>query len=115
MVRHAGLALGLLLSWTLSSLPASAQRGGRTEVVKVTVTQLSILDNFLSRTQRTAISPFSAPITVEVPIGVAASVCGVSAQALSRLGDEAQCTAVSGSRALAQLVMRQIISQRRSF
>ena len=49
------------------------------------------------------------PVTVQVPVGIAANVCGVNANVLARQGTgAAQCTATSTSTALNQLVQRQI-------
>ena len=49
------------------------------------------------------------PVTVQVPVGIAANVCGVNANVLARQGvGAAQCTATSTSTALNQLVQRQI-------
>lgn len=50
------------------------------------------------------------PVTVQVPIGVAATVCGVAANVLGqqRGSGNAGCTASSTSTALDQIVLRQI-------
>lgn len=50
------------------------------------------------------------PVTVQVPVGVAATVCGVAASVLgTNLGSgNAACTARSTSQALDQVVLRQI-------
>lgn len=50
------------------------------------------------------------PVTVQVPIGVAATVCGVQANVLAsnNKGGEAECDATSTSQALNQVVQRQI-------
>lgn len=50
------------------------------------------------------------PVTVQVPIGVAATVCGVQANVLAsdNKGGEAACDATSTSQALNQVVKKQI-------
>ena len=50
------------------------------------------------------------PVTVQAPIGVAATVCGVAANVLGqqRNAGNASCTASSTSTALDQLVQRQL-------
>lgn len=50
------------------------------------------------------------PVTVQVPVGVAATVCGVAASVLGQTRDagNAACTASSTSTALDQIVLRQI-------
>lgn len=53
------------------------------------------------------------PVTVQVPIGVAANVCNVSAAVLAqqRGTGAAPCEATSTNRALNQFVQRQLLSQ----
>jgi len=49
------------------------------------------------------------PVTVQVPIGVAANVCGVNANVLAQQGaGTANCAAKTTSTALDQVVLRQI-------
>ncbi len=49
------------------------------------------------------------PVTVQVPVGVAANVCGVNANVLAQQGAGlASCTATSASTALNQIVQRQL-------
>jgi hypothetical protein len=52
----------------------------------------------------------SIPVTAQVPVSVAASVCGVSVSALaaSVANGQASCTAVTTSPQLAQVVQQQI-------
>jgi hypothetical protein len=106
------LAAALTVTSTLA-IPASAQVSLPAGLVNVTIQDVSILNNFLNDAQIAALNNVSLPITVQAPIGVAANVCGVSAAVLGRAGSAAQCNATSGSRALAQVVNRQVLSQRR--
>lgn len=50
------------------------------------------------------------PVTVQVPVGVAATVCGVNANVLAQQKNagDAACEATSSSQALTQIVQRQI-------
>ena len=54
------------------------------------------------------------PVNVEVPVGVAANVCGVDANVLARQdkGSAPSCQAKNKSQALNQQVQRQIVSQK---
>lgn len=96
--------------------PAFAQvnTGSGNGLVAVNIQDVSILNNFLNNDQIAALNGVSVPITVQVPIGVAANVCGVSAAVLGRSGNtNPTCTAKSGSKALAQNVITQTLSQKR--
>jgi hypothetical protein len=110
LMMAAAIAVGV------STAPAVAQNidlsGG---LVDVTIQDVTILDNFLNETQIAALNNLNVPITVQVPIGVAANICGVNANVLAqqeRAGG-AECTAESGSQALAGFVSRQLLDQRR--
>ena len=96
--------------------PAVAQVDIGGGLVDVTVQNVSILNNFLNDSEVALLNNVSVPITVQVPIGIAANVCGVNAnviaQAIKQDGDY-NCNATSGSRALAQQVLRQEVRQNR--
>jgi hypothetical protein len=74
-----------------------------------------VLNDFLNDTQIAALNNLNVPITVQVPIGIAANVCDVSANVLAQQAKNggATCTAESGSQALAQSVNRQLLKQKR--
>ena len=90
--------------------PALAQQGG---LVNVSIDDVSVLNNFLDGSQIAALNNVSVPVTVQVPIGVAANVCGIDANVLAHqaLQGGATCSATNGSRALAQEVNRQLLRQ----
>ena len=92
--------------------PASAQQAG---LVNVEIDDVTILENFLNDTQIAALNNLNVPITVQVPIGIAANVCDVNANVLAQQMKDggAKCDAESGSRALAQAVNRQLLRQNR--
>jgi hypothetical protein len=99
-----------------TATPALAQvnTGSGNGLVAVNVQDVSILNNFLNNDQISALNNLGVPITVQVPIGVAANVCGVSAAVLGKSGGtNPTCTAKSGSRALAQNVITQKLNQKR--
>ena len=99
---------------SMTAAPAASQVNLSQGLVNVTITDVSILNNFLNDTQIAALSNVTVPITVQVPIGVAANVCNVSAAVLGQSGPAGgKCEAKSGSRALAQVVNRQVLSQQR--
>lgn len=97
------------------SAPAMAQINTSQGLVNVTIGDVSILNDFLNDTQVAALNNLSVPITVQVPVGIAANVCGVSANVLAsqKKAGDATCAATSGSQALAQSVNRQLLSQKK--
>ena len=103
----------------VSATPGLAQvnTGSGNGLVAVNIQDVSILNNFLNNDQIAALNDISAPITVQVPIGVAANVCpnvgaAVLAQKLKQ-GGTATCNATTGSKALAQNVITQTLKQKR--
>lgn len=54
------------------------------------------------------------PVNVQVPVGVAAGVCGIDANVLARQdkGSTASCPAKNKSQALNQQVQRQLVAQK---
>jgi hypothetical protein len=86
----------------ISAAPAAAQQNG---LVNVDVTNvlnnldLDLLNNSLNNN------------TVQVPIGVAANVCGVNANVLAaqKNGGDAKCTATTTSKALKQAAKKQAV------
>ena len=96
-----------------AATPALAQTGG-SGLVAVNVQNVDILKNFLNDTQVAALNNVTVPVTVNVPIGVAATVCGVNANVLAqqKKGDDpVTCTARNGSKALANAFATQQLSQ----
>ena len=94
------------------AVPATAAQSG---LVNVSIDDVSILNNFLNGAQIAALNNLSVPVSVQVPIGVAANVCDVSANVLAQQakGGTATCTAKSGSQALAQNVNKQLLSMKK--
>jgi hypothetical protein len=106
----------LLAAVALAATPALAQvnTGSGNGLVAVNVQDVSILNNFLNNDQISALNNLGVPITVQVPIGVAANVCNVSAAVLAKqAAGAAPCDAKSGSKALAQNIITQKLNQKR--
>jgi hypothetical protein len=96
--------------------PALAQvnTGSGNGLVAVNVQNVDILKNFLNNAQISALDNVTVPVTVNVPIGVAANVCNVSAALLAKQAAvAAPCDAKSGSKALAQNFVSQVLNQKR--
>lgn len=98
-----------------AATPSFAQVGNSQGLVNVTVTDVTILDDFLNDTQIAALNGLNVPITAQVPISVAANVCNTTVALLSaqRKAGDAACNATSGSDALAKQVVRQRLSQKK--
>ena len=114
-MRKLMIAAALAASSALTVAPAAAQISVAPGLVTVNVQDVSILNNFLNGAQIAALNNLNVPVTVQAPISVAANVCGTTVALLSaarRTGDAA-CTATSGSRALADIVNRQLLRQNR--
>ena len=111
MLKHSLVAAACVLACASATAPAFAQQSG---LVNVNVSDVSVLDNFLNGAQIAALNNLTGPITVQVPVGVAANVCGVTVAVLHQgpIGG-ATCTATSGSQALAHAVSRQVLQQSR--
>ena len=91
--------------------PVLAQVNTSGGLVNVSVQNVDILKNFLNNDQIAALNNLG-PITVQVPVGVAANVCGVSAAVLGKSTANPVCTANNGSRALANAVAQQKLNQK---
>ena len=100
---------------TMTATPALAQVNLSQGLVDVTIQDVSILNNFLNNDQISALNNLSVPVTVQVPVGIAATVCDVSANVLAsqKKSGTTTCAAKSGSKALAQNVIKQKLSQKK--
>ena len=97
-----------------AATPALAQVNTGSGLVAVNVQNVDILKNFLNNDQISALDNVSVPVTVNVPIGVAANVCNISAAVLAKqAADAAPCDAKNGSKALAQNFVSQVLNQKR--
>ena len=114
-MRKLMIAAALAATSTLAVAPAAAQLNVAPGLVTVNVQDVSLLNNFLNDTQIAALNNLALPVTVQAPISVAANVCGTTVALLSaaRKTGDAACTATSGSRALAKIVNRQALRQKK--
>lgn len=102
--NFAAASLFVLLAMAQTT-PGMAQQSG---LVNVDVSNVA---NNIARNINVDVSQI--PVTVQVPIGIAANVCGVNANVLAQQGaGAAQCAATSTTSALDNLVQRQIKSNR---
>jgi len=93
----------------ITSTAALAQNVSANNLVSVQLSNVSLLNN-LARDLDVNVSQI--PVTVQVPIGIAATVCNVSAAVLAQGGDAGgQCTAETTTRAFNSAVGRQLITQ----
>lgn len=102
LVTASALALGLL------SGPALAQPVNANNLVSVNLSNIRVeLVDLLD------VEDNQIPVTVQVPIGVAATVCNTQANVLAsdNKADGAECDAKSTSQALNQIVQKQIDGQ----
>ena len=98
--------------------PALAQNAGG--LVTVQVTDVDILKNSLNNNDVDVLNnlvnnnQISVPVNLQVPIGIAATVCDVSANVLAKQvkGGEATCTAENSSKALGGIIAKQVLNQR---
>jgi hypothetical protein len=101
---------------TTAAVPAIGQVGNSQGLVAVQIQNVDILNNFLNDTQIAALNNLGVPITVQAPISVAANVCDTTVALLSaqrKANSPATCDAKSGSAALASIVQRQKLKQKK--
>ena len=107
-MRNLMMAGALALGTATMASPAAAQV--QNGLANVTVGDV-ILRDILTDVEITALNDLDVlndnQIQVQVPIGIAANVCGVSAAVLGKAGTAAACEAKSGSKALAQQIRKQ--------
>ena len=98
-----------------ATAPAIGQIGNSQGLIAVQIQNVDILNNFLNDAQIAALNDLAIPITVQVPISVAANVCDttVAVLAAARKTGDNTCDAASGSAALADIVQRQKLKQNR--
>ena len=114
-MRKLILAGALALGSASLAMPASAQVQVPSGLVNVTVGNV-ILQDILTDVEITALNDLDIlnnnQIQVQVPIGVAANVCGISAAVIGKSTSNPVCTAESGSQALAQAIRKQHLRNR---
>ena len=112
-MRKMMLAGALALGAASIAAPATAQvlTGGLINVT-VPVSDVSILNDSLNKNQIAALNDIAVPVIVQVPVAVAANVCGTTVAVLSAAGSGGACTATSGNKTLGQAIVRQTLKQK---
>ncbi len=106
---------------TMAAAPATAQVAVG-NLVNVQIGDIDILRNSLNNNDVRILNDFlnnnnisaTTPITVQVPLGVAANVCGDAAVALLaqiKQTGSATCTATNSSRAMSNAIVRTVQNQ----
>jgi hypothetical protein len=99
---------------SMASVPALGQVAGG--LVTVQVTNVDVLRNSLNGNDVDVLNNLlnnnqvAVPVNVQVPVGIAANVCGISVLAARAL--TAPCTATNSSGALGQAVSKQVLHRR---
>lgn len=112
-MRKLMIAASLALGSAAVAMPATAQVQVPAGLVNVTVGNV-ILNDILTGVEINALNDLDVlndnQIQVQVPIGIAATVCNVSAAVLAKqAAGAAPCEAKSGSQALAQAIRKQYL------
>lgn len=100
------LALALALAMVVA-VPVFAQQNNQQSGL-VNVSLQNVANNIAQH-----INVSNIPVSVQVPVGVAATVCNIDANVLARQAQQGQasCTAQQTSTALEQIVQRQVNQQ----
>ena len=120
-MRKIMMAAALLTGSTFATTPSVAQQAGA-GLITVQVADIDILRNSLNKNDVDILNnsnlvsgnALAAPISVQVPIGIAANVCGTTVALLTAAlaaGDNT-CDATTASRALGQAVAKQKLATR---
>jgi hypothetical protein len=99
----------IAIAAVMAAAPALAQQGGNGLVV----VNIENVANNIARDINVDVS--NIPVTVQVPVSVAAAVCGLNVNALARQGrggDTRSCDATSNNAALNRIVQRSVTRQR---
>ena len=114
-MRKILMAGALALGTASIAIPASAQVQVPSGLVNVTVGNV-ILEDILTDVEINALNDLDVlnnnQIQVQVPIGVAANVCGISAAVIGKSTSNPACGAKSGSQALAQAIRKQYLRKK---
>ena len=95
------LTAAAVAALTATPIAAQVQQG----LVNVTIEDINIVRNALNNNNVNV----AVPVNVQVPIGVAANVCGISVAAIREQNNT--CTAKTATQALGQALSKQGIGQ----
>ena len=106
MKMRRGIAIAVVSLGLGGAFAAQAQQSGLVNV------DLSNLKADIAKDINVDVSQI--PVNVQVPVGIAANVCGVDANVLARQdkGSTPTCTGKTKSQALNQQVQRQLVAQK---
>ena len=113
-MRKTLFAIAAATGLMTAAVPASAQQNG---LVNVTVTDIDILRNSLNNNDVRVLNNLlnnnqvAVPVVLQVPIGIAANVCGTTVAVLAAAGSGAACNATTSSRALGNIINRQVMNK----
>ncbi len=120
-MRKVFIGAAMALSTAMIAAPVSAQQNsglvavqiGDVEILRNSLNnnQVEVLNNFLNNNNLLNDNQLAVPVTVNVPVGIAANVCGTTVAVLSAAGSTGTCTATQSSRALNQAIIRQVINK----
>ncbi len=112
-MRKIMMATVLALGTASMAAPATSQvlTGGLINVT-VPINNVNILNDSLNKNQIAALNNIAVPVIVQVPVALAANVCGTTVAVLSAAGSGGACTATSGNRTLGQAIVRQALKQK---
>lgn len=114
MLKTTMLSLAAVAGLMTAAAPVSAQQSG---LINVTVTDVNILRDSLNKNDVDVLNNLltnaqvAVPVVVQVPVGIAANVCGTTVAVLSAAGSGGACTAKNSSRALGNIINRQVIDK----
>ena len=110
------MAAALSLGAAALTAPATAQVAGG--LITVQVTNVDILRNSLNKNDVDILNnllnnnQIALPVSVQVPVGIAANVCNTTVAVLSAAGSGGTCEAEQASGALGQAISKQHLRQR---
>ena len=112
-MRKIMITAALALGTAAIATPAMSQvlTGGLINVT-VPISDVNILNDSLNKNQIAALNNIAVPVIVQVPVAVAANVCGTTVALLSAAGSGGACTATTGNRTLGQAIVCQTLKQK---
>ena len=112
-MRNIMMLTAALLGTGSIAAPAVSQvlTGGLINVT-VPVSDVNVLNDSLNKNQIAALNNVAVPVIVQVPVALAANVCGTTVAVLSAAASGGACTATSGNHALGQAIVRQALKQK---
>lgn len=123
MIKKAMFATFAAAGLMTAAVPAQAQN--QDGLINVNVTDVNIIRDSLNKNDVDVLNnllrdgkisvlsgtnTLTVPVVLQVPIGIAANVCNVTVAVLAAAGSGGACDAKSSSRALGNIINRQMLS-----